>query len=304
MASVNRPPNLTECQPEAQMVTITDRPVPGAPDTTAELALRQALLSGDVLAAEDAVHLLLRSGHAMLGVYDDLIQPLLDDVGARRGRGQLRLADEYVCSVALRELLNRVAAPQLSGHGRRGLVVLLAVGDERQLTSVMMVQQALIDDGWTVNRAGGLPLDEVPAYLDSVQDVRLFSVSVQEAFRPAGLVEQIVRLRHAVPRIPLILGGRALVRNPDLWRQVAADGGAVRVAQTLQLVDRLTNPLTDREVEIIGLASDGRTNKEIATGLGVTLSTVKTHLQRVYQKAGAHDRAGSVATALRRGWVT
>jgi DNA-binding CsgD family transcriptional regulator len=57
--------------------------------------------------------------------------------------------------------------------------------------------------------------------------------------------------------------------------------------------------LTPRETEVLSLASHGLTYTEIAEHLAVTGATVRTHLQHVYAKLGARDKASAVATALR-----
>lgn len=61
--------------------------------------------------------------------------------------------------------------------------------------------------------------------------------------------------------------------------------------------------LTFRESEILQLAADGHSGPEIADLLGVSRSTIKTHLERVYHKLGVRDRSSAVAAALRRGII-
>jgi two-component system, NarL family, nitrate/nitrite response regulator NarL len=63
------------------------------------------------------------------------------------------------------------------------------------------------------------------------------------------------------------------------------------------------NPLSEREREIVELTADGHSVAEIAQRLYLSPATVKTHLQRVYQKLGVSDRAAAVAEAMRRGLV-
>ena len=58
--------------------------------------------------------------------------------------------------------------------------------------------------------------------------------------------------------------------------------------------------LTAREVEILRLAADGLTTREIAARLFLSSSTVKSHLDNIYRKLDASDRAHAVAIALRR----
>lgn len=49
--------------------------------------------------------------------------------------------------------------------------------------------------------------------------------------------------------------------------------------------------LTNQEKKIVDLISEGKTNKEIANELAVSLSTIKTHTNNIYKKLGANSRA-------------
>ena len=55
--------------------------------------------------------------------------------------------------------------------------------------------------------------------------------------------------------------------------------------------------LSRRELEILTLIDDGRSNKEVARALGVTPETVKTHLKNVFGKLSVERRAQAVARA-------
>ncbi len=61
--------------------------------------------------------------------------------------------------------------------------------------------------------------------------------------------------------------------------------------------------LTPRELQVLQLASHGRTAGEIAVELFVSPSTVATHFKHVYEKYGVSDRAAAVAKALREGLI-
>ena len=58
--------------------------------------------------------------------------------------------------------------------------------------------------------------------------------------------------------------------------------------------------LTDREKEVLQLLSEGRTNKEVATILDVSLSTVETHRSNLMQKLNLHNTAEIVLYAVRK----
>ena len=53
--------------------------------------------------------------------------------------------------------------------------------------------------------------------------------------------------------------------------------------------------LSPREQEVISLATDGRSNREVARQLEVSLDTVKAHLRRARHKLGAGDRDELIA---------
>lgn len=59
--------------------------------------------------------------------------------------------------------------------------------------------------------------------------------------------------------------------------------------------------LTDREQEILRLIADGKSLPTIAQELFLGVTTVKTHVQHLYEKLGVSDRAAAVASAMRRG---
>jgi NarL family two-component system response regulator YdfI len=61
--------------------------------------------------------------------------------------------------------------------------------------------------------------------------------------------------------------------------------------------------LTEREMEVLRAAAQGKTSKEIAFALGISERTVKAHLGSIYQKLGVDSRAAAIATAAGRGWL-
>jgi len=61
--------------------------------------------------------------------------------------------------------------------------------------------------------------------------------------------------------------------------------------------------LTPREQEVLELAAEGLSTREIATRLSVASATVKTHLQSIFHKLDVPDRTSAVAAALRRGML-
>jgi serine/threonine-protein kinase PknK len=94
---------------------------------------------------------------------------------------------------------------------------------------------------------------------------------------------------------------------------LAVAGGATVIPPELQTgfaeeLRRQSGPqtatLTARELDVLRLAADGLSIKDIAAELFVGVTTVKTHLQHVYDKLGVNDRGAAVAAGMRRGLLT
>jgi DNA-binding NarL/FixJ family response regulator len=99
--------------------------------------------------------------------------------------------------------------------------------------------------------------------------------------------------------------------SEEVFRAVeaAARGQAVlspAVATRLmgQMRKPASEPLSDRELEVLRLIARGSTNRDAARQLFISEATVKTHLLHVYAKLGVNDRAAAVATAFSRGYLS
>jgi len=67
---------------------------------------------------------------------------------------------------------------------------------------------------------------------------------------------------------------------------------------------RVSEPLTNREWEVLRLLGQGVATREIARRLHIAPHTVRSHVQRVMSKLGVHSRLEAVALARRTGLLT
>jgi DNA-binding CsgD family transcriptional regulator len=114
----------------------------------------------------------------------------------------------------------------------------------------------------------------------------------------AEILEGLAREGHLEARVSngaityvLREGDRLALSEPP--PETADDDGQVRAFP----VEPLEEPLSDRELAVLGLLADGCTNKEIAQKLFIALGTVKAHVAGVYRKLGVHSRAEAVSRA-------
>jgi LuxR family maltose regulon positive regulatory protein len=131
-------------------------------------------------------------------------------------------------------------------------------------------------------------LDDALALARPEGYIRVF---VDEGPPMAALLQRLVRLRRPSGAISDAARDHAMrvVRafRAPVGSRVEADTGATG----------LIEPLTRREAEVVALIAAGRTNREIADELFVTLDTVKRHVSHIFAKLGAGNRTEAVARA-------
>jgi DNA-binding CsgD family transcriptional regulator len=95
----------------------------------------------------------------------------------------------------------------------------------------------------------------------------------------------------------------------DAARQVFADLGAapdLTWADSMSTQDHRTVPggLTTRELEVLVLVAQGKTNRQIADQLFISEKTVASHLSHMFTKLGVSSRAAATAYAYEHGLTT
>lgn len=109
-------------------------------------------------------------------------------------------------------------------------------------------------------------------------------------------------LLKGVPREELFSAIRAVQAGGSLLQPVIA--GKLMAHMTRREQAPTTEPLTDREMEVLNQMALGRQNKEIALALVISERTVKFHVSSILQKLSAGNRTEAVANALQLGLIT
>ena len=121
-----------------------------------------------------------------------------------------------------------------------------------------------------------------------------------------GPADARARLRTRLPDSITVVGEAATVAaSQALQRDVAVDAlltaiAAEGVHEDDELVDE---PLTARELDVLGLMAEGPPNKRIAARLGISDQTVKFHVASIGGKLNAVNRTDAVRRGLRRGLI-
>ncbi|MFC1934440.1 response regulator [Chloroflexota bacterium] len=96
-------------------------------------------------------------------------------------------------------------------------------------------------------------------------------------------------------------------------RVVSEGGSLIEPAVAGKVLDRfaklsrqvqMPETLSEREVEVLRLIAKGTSNKIVATSLSISESTVKTHIQSIFNKLEVNDRTEAVTEAIKKGIIT
>ena len=202
------------------------------------------------------------------------------------------LDDHPVYREGLVDAVKRRPELELVGEAGDGRAALEEVARLRPDVAVMDIQVPDLD-GLAVVKA--LQRDGVPtrtiflsAYFDRQIVYEALSAGAAGFLSKDALGDEICETVLRVARGETVLGKEIQGAVAEAIRGREPSAGAV---------------LTDREREVLKLTADGRSAPQIAEELYLSPTTVKTHLQRAYEKLGVSDRAAAVREAMRRGLI-
>ena len=85
--------------------------------------------------------------------------------------------------------------------------------------------------------------------------------------------------------------------------ELVASGSTVFTTADMRRVHQAPKRPSDREIQVLTLVASGATNVDIATDLTLSLKTVESHLNRLFDRYGAINRTELAVLALREGWI-
>ena len=202
--------------------------------------------------------------------------------------------DQRVVREGLTLMLGLIDGIEPVGAAADGEEALAMVAAERPDVVLMDLRMPRLDGIEATRRLAethpGIGVVALTTYADDETIVAALQAGARGYLTKDAGAEQI---RSAVERVA---AGEAAI-DPAVQRQLIDRGPARRPAPPCPDGDELPDGLTPREAEVLELIAAGLSNGEIADRLVVSGATVKSHVNHLFAKIGARDRAQAVAYA-------
>ena len=178
--------------------------------------------------------------------------------------------------------------------------VLLAQGNpSAALAMLHPLRQQMEAKGWADEQLKVMVLQSVALHAHDEKDqaVQLLGETLALA-EPGGFIRTFVDKGASMAH--LLYEALAQGISPDYVQRLLAAFSVDEPEQTTPLRAKaartdLTQPLSERELEVLHLVAEGLTNQEIATKLYLSLHTVKVHVRNIIAKLGVGNRTQAVA---------
>lgn len=193
-----------------------------------------ALLELDRNAARDCFQ---RSALVPLAFAETVLAPALERVGAGWERGEVALSQVYMSGRISEELLDEILPlHELTGTSHPPLAI--AVLDDFHPLGKRIVSSVVRASGFRLADYGMIGVDDLVrrAQSDAIRILLVSTLMLPAALRVRDLK---TRLERDLPGTRLVVGGAPFRLNPDLWREVGADGTSATAAGVVPLLRRL-----------------------------------------------------------------
>ncbi len=204
--------------------------------------------------------------------------------------------DQHLVRSGFRMILEVETDIEVVGEAADGAEGVRLVKRERPDVVLMDIQMPEMD---------GLEATRIIAGLDDAPRVIILTTFEQDDYvftalrnGASGFLLKNAPPEQLVEAVRVVAGGESLLA-PSVTRRIIEE--FARHPTAGRMVPKLADPLTEREVEVLGLMARGRSNSEIAEDLFVGEATVKTHVSNVFLKLGVRDRVQAVVWAYEHG---
>jgi NarL family two-component system response regulator LiaR len=212
---------------------------------------------------------------------------------------KILIADDHaVVREGTRQILEQEADMKVVAEAGDGEEAVQLAGNFKPDVAIIDIAMPKLDGIEATKQIKALYPDIAVLILSAYDDDQ-FVFSLLEA-GAAGYLLKSVRGRELVDAVRAVYGGESVL-HPSIARKVL---NRFVPASDKPRKQEPSEILTEREMEVLRLATRGLTNQEIANELYLSLRTVQTHLSHIFNKLQVSSRTEAVVRALKESWVS
>lgn len=208
-------------------------------------AFLDALKRGDRRGADQIVDRVLDRGDGLRGLYLDVVQPAMREVGRLWQENELTVAEEHLATAITQTAMGRAFERVYRWHEQRNPSLIAAcVDDERHQMGLRMLCDLLELDGWdTLYLGASVPIESLVSMIEKrAPDVVALSATIAPHLPRLRAAVSAIRAA-SVERQPLIIaGGRAVNGDRALAERLGADLTASDAADAVELLRERFSP--------------------------------------------------------------
>ena len=167
--------------------------------------------------------------------YEDLLRPLLYQVGDLWEKNKIDVATEHVCSNVARGLIQKIIEETKRRTRKEQTILLCCPEGEQHNLGCCVIESVLLARGYKVlNASPSAPSDSIMRYLKNTQQLDAIIISVT-LLDNIGTAERLIRSIRANSDIPILIGGQALWKVSDEIKKRIMMSSTVQVIEQVQL---------------------------------------------------------------------
>lgn len=199
--------------------------------------LFDALLAGDQEKSLKVVEENVNSQKGVESFFENVVRPAMYRVGNKWQEGEISVAEEHLASSTVSRVISALYSRFVTFEENKGSAVVAAVANEFHELGSRIIADSLELDGWDVSHLGvDTPKSDLVELLLDKKPF-LLGLSLAISFNVIAAVETIemVRNRPELDGVKILIGGKALNDNPELWKETGADAWARGSRKAIQV---------------------------------------------------------------------
>ena len=227
-------------------------------------------------------------------------------LGEQATRARLLVVDDHAFMRAgIKAILHRDASLEVVGEAQDGQQALECCRELRPDLILMDVSMPDMD-GIEATRAIKTEFPQTSVLIFTAHaDHRLLMDAVKAG--AAGYLLKGGDIKHVLDAVRAVLDGETPLEHEEVTQllgRFAREAGLRESPPSRVAPESLENRLSSQETEVLRLIATGKTNRQITQELHISLSSVKTYVQRIIKKLGVSDRTQASVRAVEMGLLS